>query len=498
MSAPTSDLRAIPDLRIRTVNDAPASSDGEYVLYWMIAQRRLRWNFALDHALFEARRRGQKLLILEALRCGYPWASDRLHQFVIDGMAANARQAAEAGVRYFAYIEPEVGDGKGLLEALAARASLVVTDEFPCFFLPRMVEAAGRRLNVRLDAVDSNGLLPLRAAEKVYKRAVDLRRFLQKTLPPHLLEWPSADPLAKLADDSNSLATDLPEDITTRWADWSNRLVAGERPDLATLPIDHHVPPVQEEGGSEAARARLHDFLELDLPRYQDGRLDLENPSTSRLSPYLHFGHISAHEIFAELIEQESWQPDQLGEMVRGQREGWWGMGENAEAFLDELITWRELGYNNCHQLDDYDQFTSLPEWAQRSLHEHLSDERSYVYDLETFERAETHDELWNAAQRELVRDGRIHNYLRMLWGKKILEWSATPQDALDVMIELNNKYAVDGRNPNSYSGIFWVLGRHDRAWGPERPIFGKVRFMSSDSARRKLKLGRYLERYSA
>ena len=496
MSAPHLD-RSIPDIRIRTVNDAPASPHGEYVLYWMIAQRRLRWNFALDHALSQAHRRGQKLLVLEALRCDYPWASERLHRFVIDGMAANARRAAEAGVRYYAYVEPEPGAGKGLLEALASSASLVVTDDFPAFFLPRMVEAAGRKLNVRLDAVDSNGLLPLRAAQKVYKRAVDLRRFLQKALPPHLLESPSAEPLADLADGSTS-AAQVAEDITTRWPDWSHRLLSGERPDLAALPIDHNVLPVQEEGGSDAARARMSDFLESDLPRYQDGRLDLENPSTSRLSPYLHFGHISPHEVFAELIEQESWRPDQLGETARGQREGWWGMSENAEAFLDELITWRELGYNNCHQLDDYDRFTSLPEWAQRSLHEHLDDERPHLYELGAFERAETHDELWNAAQRELVRDGRIHNYLRMLWGKKILEWSATPQDTLDVMIELNNKYAVDGRNPNSYSGIFWVLGRHDRAWGPERPIFGKVRFMSSDSARRKLKLGRYLERYSA
>jgi deoxyribodipyrimidine photo-lyase len=164
---------------------------------------------------------------------------------------------------------------------------------------------------------------------------------------------------------------------------------------------------------------------------------------------------------------------------------------------LDQLITWRELGYNMCWQRDDYDRYESLPAWAKKTLAEHARDPRQYVYALEQFEAAETHDELWNAAQRQLVRDGTIHNYLRMLWCKKILHWSATPQDALETMLELNNKYALDGRNPNSYSGIFWVLGRYDRAWGPERPIFGKIRYMTSDNTARKVRVSEYLEQYS-
>jgi deoxyribodipyrimidine photo-lyase len=166
------------------------------------------------------------------------------------------------------------------------------------------------------------------------------------------------------------------------------------------------------------------------------------------------------------------------------------------ESFLDELITWREIGFNMCWQREDYDQFASLPEWSKQTLAEHGDDPRQYVYGLEEYEAAATHDELWNAAQRQLVRDGRIHNYLRMLWGKKILEWSASPQEALGTMIELNNKYALDGRDPNSYSGIFWVLGRYDRAWGPERPIFGKVRYMSSENTARKLSVRGYIEQY--
>jgi deoxyribodipyrimidine photo-lyase len=165
---------------------------------------------------------------------------------------------------------------------------------------------------------------------------------------------------------------------------------------------------------------------------------------------------------------------------------------------LDELITWREIGYNICSKRNDFDEYESLPEWARQTLAEHAADHRPYVYDLGEFESATTHDPLWNAAQNQLAREGRIHNYLRMLWGKKILEWSESPRDALATMIELNNKYALDGRNPNSYSGIFWVLGRYDRAWGPERPIFGKIRYMSSDNTARKVRVREYIEKYAA
>jgi deoxyribodipyrimidine photo-lyase len=149
-----------------------------------------------------------------------------------------------------------------------------------------------------------------------------------------------------------------------------------------------------------------------------------------------------------------------------------------------------------CWQRNDYDQYESLPDWAQKKLASHERDPRDYTCSLEEFEAADTDDELWNAAQRQLVREGRIHNYLRMLWGKKILHWTPSPRDALDIMIELNNKYALDGRNPNSYSGIFWVLGRYDRAWGPERPIFGKVRYMSSENTARKLPVKGYLHEF--
>jgi deoxyribodipyrimidine photo-lyase len=284
----------------------------------------------------------------------------------------------------------------------------------------------------------------------------------------------------------------LPEVIEEKWprADL-------ERIQIERIPIDHSVETVNACGGSRAAQKLLFRFIEERLHDYAVLRNKPEKAYTSELSPYLHFGHISSHQVFNEIITLEKWSAAMLSPDTSGKRNGWWGMSQNAEAFLDQLITWRELGYNLCWQSSDYDQFSSLPEWARKTLSEHLNDRREYIYSLQEFEKAETHDVLWNAAQTQLCREGRIHNYLRMLWGKKILEWSRTPEEALQTMIELNNKYALDGRDPNSYSSIFWVLGRYDRPWGPERSIFGKVRYMTSENTARKYQVKNYIRKYS-
>ena len=198
------------------------------------------------------------------------------------------------------------------------------------------------------------------------------------------------------------------------------------------------------------------------------------------------------------LAERERWTPGKLAPKATGVREGWWGMSANAEKFLDEAVTWREVGYNMAAGWGDAaEKWESLPPWARATLDKHAGAPRPEVYDLAAFEAGETHDPLWNAAQGQLAEEGRIHNYLRMLWGKKVLEWSASPREALATLIELNNKYALDGRDPNSASGIFWCLGRYDRPWAPERPIFGVVRYMSSESTRKKMRVDAYVRRYA-
>jgi deoxyribodipyrimidine photo-lyase len=240
----------------------------------------------------------------------------------------------------------------------------------------------------------------------------------------------------------------------------------------------------------------LKRFLDTRLPDYAALRNHPEADATSGLSPYLHFGHLSSQEIAFAVLNRQEWTPDRIEPAARGSRAGWWGLDENAEAFLDELITWRELGLNAARHLPEFESYGSLPAWARETLAAHTPDLREYIYTPDQFALAETHDPIWNAAQRQLVRDGLIHGYLRMLWGKKILEWSPTPQHAFEIMLDLNNKYALDGRDPNSYSGILWVLGKYDRPWGPERPIFGKVRYMSSENTARKFQLDDYLARY--
>jgi deoxyribodipyrimidine photo-lyase len=232
------------------------------------------------------------------------------------------------------------------------------------------------------------------------------------------------------------------------------------------------------------------------LVRYAEARGAPENDATSRLSPYLHWGSVSIHQVFAAVAAAERWTPDRLGTGASGGREGWWGMSAAAEKFLDQAVTWRELGYNMAARRPDAERYESLPAWAQATLARHAADARPQVYGLAELERGATHDELWNAAQRQLVREGRIHNYLRMLWGKKVLEWSPSPPEALAALVELNNKYALDGRDPNSYSGIFWCFGRYDRPWAPERPVFGTVRYMSSQNTRRKMDVDGYIARY--
>ena len=483
----------VPAARVTVRNAAPLRAERDYVLYWMISARRTRFSFGLQRAVEAAAALGKPLVVLEPLRCGYRWASDRAHAFVIDGMTDQAGRFAAAGIDYLSYVEPTPGAGKGLLEALSRGACAVVTDTFPCFFLPRMVAAAAVRLDVRLEAVDSNGLLPIDDADGVFPSAYSFRRHLQKRLPAHLRESPEPDALA-----SRALRREraFPVDLLSRWPG----LAAG-RPaaDFSAIPIDHRIRPVEGvRGGEVAAAERLDNFIRRRLPRYLDDRNAVEKDGTSGLSAWLHFGHLSIHEVLAAIATHEGWSAADVARTASGRREGWWGLSAAAESFLDEAVTWRELGLNFCARRGDYDRFDSLPAWAQATLASHSADPRESIYALDDLDAARTHDPLWNAAQNQLMREGRIQNYLRMLWGKKILEWTASPEEAADVMIELNNKYALDGRDPNSYSGIFWVLGRYDRPWAPERPIFGVVRYMSSANTARKMDVRAYVRRYSS
>lgn len=481
---------SVPAPRIRLGNQQPVNSRGQYVLYWMVANRRAHWNYSLDRALDWAEELGKPLLVFEALRPDYQWNCPRFHQFIIEGMRDNAAAFAQTPARYYPYLQPTPAAGRGALAALAGQACVVVSDDFPCFFLPRMFDAARQQIPVSFELIDSNGIYPMRSTQRVFTRAVDFRRHLQKTIRPHLDEAPAANPWTRRKVPSFQPGL-LPTDFAKRWP----QVTDFRKVKLADLPLDHSVQPVSGvEGGAKAGEQHLSEFLQRRLTDYDEARNDPSQAGTSELSPYLHFGHISSHQVFARLMKAAGWSSEQLAPKATGSNTGWWGVPPSVEAYLDQLITWRELGYNCCALTDNFDQYESLPNWAQKTLSDHARDKRPHIYTLEQFESARTHDPLWNAAQRQLVGSGRIQNYLRMLWGKKVLEWTPSPRAALEILIQLNNKYALDGRNPNSYSGIFWVLGRYDRAWGPERPIFGKIRYMSSDNTARKIDVRHYLQ----
>ncbi len=248
---------------------------------------------------------------------------------------------------------------------------------------------------------------------------------------------------------------------------------------LAALPVERDVLPVSWlKPGEDAARAMLEDFLLQRLPYYHERRNDPNLDGQSHLSPYLHFGQLAAHRVALEVIKATASPPAK-------------------QAFLEELIVRRELSDNFCFYHPHYDALAGFPLWAQRTLNEHRHDPRDYAYDLEQFETARTHDDLWNAAQREMVQTGKMHGYLRMYWAKKILAWTANPEEAQRIAIYLNDRYELDGRDPNGYTGIAWSLGGlHDRPWG-ERPVFGKIRYLSYKGCKAKFDIAAYIEKFT-
>jgi deoxyribodipyrimidine photo-lyase len=484
----------VPPVRVRARNDVPPRP-GRYVLYWMTAARRPRFNFALERAVEWARQLTLPLLVFEPLRAAYPHASDRLHVFAIEGMQANAAYLEARGVHYQPWVEPRDGEGKGLLAALAAEAAVVIGDETATFFLPRMTEAAGAQLQARFETVDGAGLLPLSLLPGPFARAYDFRRFLQKTLRPHLRAMPRPEPV----DDGlpRSRGQLIAADVAARWGLGAQRHAIADPGSLAARsPIDHRVGKVADAGGHAEGSRRLAAFVKRRLSRYAEERSHPDDEAASGLSFWLHWGHTSPHEVLAAVADATGWTPDRIGPSNVGKKDGWWNAGESADAFLDELVTWRELGQARCRTTDDFDRYEGLPAWARRTLEAHVADPRAHAYSEAQLEAGETEDAIWNAAMHELRETGRIQNYLRMLWGKRVLTWTAHPRDAFEILLRLNDRWALDGRDPSSCSNVGWVFGAYDRPWAPERPIFGTVRMMSSASTWRKLRMKDYFARW--
>ena len=337
-------MPGVPNNRITVLKNIEPNLDKEYVLYWMINFKRTSYNFALERAVEIANELSKPLLIFEPLILDYPMSSVRFHKFFLEGMKDVSENIEKTNAYYYPYIEETPRASDELLAQLVEKAAAVVTDDYPTYFVPQMTAKAKGIVNTRYELVDANGLAPIRIAEKEYVRAHDFRRYLHKNLIYFLVDVPKEEPLKELKvkfDDKQV------EDIENKWkkVDFKN---FNQEEFLRDLNIDKTVKESQIIGGYKKAKERLDYFLQNGYLNYATLRSHPSEDASSRLSPYLHAGHISPYEIFVKVNELESWSPENINPAFVGRRQGWWGGSENLESFFDELITWRELGYHTC------------------------------------------------------------------------------------------------------------------------------------------------------
>ncbi len=448
--------------RVQLLNDKAANNEGKYVLYWMQMFKRAEYNHALNFAIEEANARKIPLVVYEGLKYYYPWASARIHTFILEGVAEKRAAFEKLGIKYIFYLQTGENSPRDTVAKIAKHAALIVTDDFPCFIIPAHNAAIVKKAEIPVYAVDSNGVVPLSRFEKEEYAAYTIRPKIKRILGEYLLPF-AEEKIIVRADD---LKIDCPDTQV------SEKNIAAL---VAECAIDHDVTPSPVyHGGTMNGRKRLKKFVADILPDYDAGRNKPEKDGSSRLSAYLHFGFLSSLEI--ALAVKDSDAPE-----------------VSKDAYLEEIIVRRELSYNFTRFNENYDSLKSLPEWVHKTMREHADDKRAPVYTLEELETGETRDELWNAAQREMLLTGEIHNYVRMLWGKNVIGWTRSYEEAFETLVHLNNKYCLDGRNPNSYAGILWCFGKHDRPW-MRRPVYGTMRYMTSGSTGKKFDSKKYIE----
>ncbi len=442
--------------RIRTIREG-AIKKGPVAL-WMSRDQRVDDNWALLHAQERAIENRVPLCTVFVLVPRFLGATSRQYQFMLDGLREVESRLSEKNIPFFL----ECGPPAAVLPRFIRKwgISALVKDFDPLRIKAEWTNALAQEVDIPIYEVDAHNVIPCWVASR--KQEFSARTFrpkIQRLLPEfldefpklkkHPLRWPSRPP-------------------TIDWEKCTRFLDAEHVPEVTWI-----------KPGERAARRRLFDFIEQRLLHYPVRRNDPSTDGQSGLSPYLHFGHISAQRIALEIAKADA------GKQPR-------------EAFLEELIVRRELADNYCFYNAHYDTFQGFPEWAKKTLDAHRNDRRPYIYAKEQLESGHTHDPLWNAAQLEMVKRGKMHGYMRMYWAKKILEWTPSPEQAQEIAIALNDRYEIDGRDPNGYAGIAWSIGGvHDRAWA-ERPVFGKIRYMSYEGCRSKFNIEEYIAHVQA
>ncbi len=435
---------------------------GHCVVYWMQRAQRALDNHALEAAIRAANELRKPVVVFFALLTTHRIANLRHYSFMIDGIADTAGRLGRRGIGFVVRAAAASRPVDEFLRFCAeVKPALAVTDENPLRNSTRWREAAARALHVPMLSVDADVIVPTALLQREQYAARTIRPRIHAVLDEHL------KPVGNLRP-------------KVPWKPRSR--IASLEPSASlqkVVSVDSSVPPAEWlRGGTSEALRNLRRFVAGGLRGYALRRNHPEFDGTSRLSPYLHFGHLGPHTI--ALAAQTADAPRQ-----------------DREAFLEELIVRRELAINFVRYNQSYDRLDGCEPWARRTLAAHAHDPRKHLYSADQFERAETHDLLWNAAQRQMVRSGWMHGYLRMYWAKKILEWSRSPADAFRIAVRLNDRYELDGRDPNGYAGIAWAIGgKHDRAWGPERPVYGMIRYMSFESTSRKFDSRSYIRRW--
>jgi deoxyribodipyrimidine photo-lyase len=444
----------IQDERVQLLNGQPVCR-GDYVLYWMQHAQRAMVNHALVYAIREANRRRLPLLAVFGITQRFPDGNTRSYAFMLEGLRETQRVLRDRGIQLLVRLQPPME----AVASLAPDAALVVVDRGYLRIERRWRETVAQRLPCRLVQVESDVVVPVETvSDKEQYAAYTIRPRIHEHLDAFLVPLEET-PLAR-----DSLAFEM------------DRVDLGDIGRLLDrMRINRSADAVKTfHGGASHAETLLDDFISGKLHSYAERRNQPSEDYLSHMSPYLHFGQISPLYIARRVSEAPG--VDQ----------------ENKDAYLEELIVRRELSMNFCHYNPHYDTLACLPDWARTTLDEHARDRREHIYSLDEFEKARTHDPYWNAAQQEMVLTGKMHGYMRMYWGKKILEWSPSPELAHRIALELNNRYEIDGRDPNGYTGVAWCFGKHDRAWA-EREVYGKVRYMSAGGLERKLDIDRYV-----
>ena len=442
--------------RIKILNEKPVC-DGQYVLYWMQAAQRVEYNHALEYTIRKANELKKPVVVFFGITEGYPEANQRHYQFMLEGLREIQKLLEAKGIQMV--IQHQSPDS-GATECAKA-AALLVVDAGHLRIQKKWRKNVARQVDCAFHEVETNLIVPVEeASSKENFSAGTFRPRINKQLGHYLV------PLKHQTLKRDSL------DLTFQTFNIEDIDKA-----LFKLNVDKSIAKVDTfRGGTDQAKRRLNDFIRNKLDRFEESRNDPALDYVSHMSPYLHFGQISP--LYIALHIQKTSSPGK-------------------EAFLEELIVRRELSYNFVFYNDQYDTFDCLPPWALETLNLHETDKREYVYSPDQFENARTHNPYWNAAQKEMVLTGKMHGYMRMYWGKKILEWSRNPRTGFEIALYLNNKYELDGRDPNSFAGVAWCFGKHDRAWS-ERPVFGKVRYMNAAGLKRKFDIDAYVKKIQA